>query len=457
MADKSNFILRAGAGCFDRLWAYRRELAPVGLLAVVWVGASWTLPWRAAVAVTAVAAASLLAGLVVGPTRRWLLGWIRCGRTWRQVLAGMTATRAANVHGKLPRVRRVERTAFGERLHLRARPGQSKELLELRVPELRVAAKAMTVRIARDPVRSNRITLDVVRLDPLASVGDVAWEGLGAESLSMWDLVHLGVTETGEPVRVSFVERSLLVGGWPGAGKSTFLRLIAAHAAKSPDAQLVVIDPNRVQFSPWRERALVYAAQDQDDALEALGVVLDELDRRLDILESLPGHPEKITREISEANGLPLMVVMIDEIAYHTAGAPNAEKRARFSSAMRDLVSRCRAAGIIVVVATQRPTDKVVPRDLADLFSMRAAFSVKTPANSDVILGDAMVKNGYNAAEIPLEMRGIGLLLTEGDWPVKFKSARIPSELVGDLARSTVRFRPGGAKPRLHVVGARVA
>src|SRR6185369_2121502 len=101
-----------------------------------------------------------------------------------------------------------------------------------------------------------------VRRDPLAAAANVTWLDHDTEPLSTWDPIHLGVGETGEPIRLSLVERSLLVGGEPGSGKSSLLNLLACHAAKSPDAHLVLIDPNEVQFGPWRDRALHYASDD---------------------------------------------------------------------------------------------------------------------------------------------------------------------------------------------------
>ncbi len=142
------------------------------------------------------------------------------------MLAGFAETRSANPSGRLPRIARVSRTPVGERVHLSVRPGQSAELLDARVEELRAAARCREVRVTRDPNRSHRVLLDVVRRDPLAATADVAWADQDADVLSMWDPVHLGVTESGEQVRLSFVERSLLVGGEPGSGKSTLLNVV---------------------------------------------------------------------------------------------------------------------------------------------------------------------------------------------------------------------------------------
>ena len=63
--------------------------------------------------------------------------------------------------------------------------------------------------------------------------------------LSIWDPVHLGTDEIGQPVRVSLSGRNMLFGGEPGSGKSVGLQLPVAHGALSPDCKLILIDGKR--------------------------------------------------------------------------------------------------------------------------------------------------------------------------------------------------------------------
>lgn len=397
--------------------------------------------WRREAAVVAGVAATAGVPLVIPRTRRLARDLWRSARTRRLMLTGFGETRIANAAGRMPRIARVRAMPFGERVELRMKAGQWADLFEVRAPALAAAMKAASVRIEKDAEAAHRITVDVVRLDPLAKVGDVAWLGLDADELSMWDPIHVGTTEMGTALWLDLLGRHLLAAGLTGSGKSTFLRLIAAHAAKSR-CHMVLIDPNRVQFAPWRARALAYASQEPDKALAALGLVVTEVDRRLDLLESLPGCPEKVTREIAEAYDLPPWILMIDELAYHTSVAGTGAQRALFSTALRDILSRSRAAGMVVVGATQRPTSDVVPTSLSGLFALRLAFNVQSGSNSDVILGEGWVKKGYNAADISINTPGVGLLLAEKSKPEKFKGARIPLEAIADLSVTTVHMKP---------------
>lgn len=437
-------LINLAIGLVRTSWPWRRELTAALILCGAWIGFGQLLSTWWALGATAVATTP---ALTVGPVRRWLWGWLRCSHTRRMVLAGFTATRTANASGRLPRVTRVRTTPVGERVHLAVRPGQSAELLDARVEELRAAVRARDVRITKDPDRSHRVLMDVIRRDPLASTANVSWLGHNTDTLSMWDRVHLGTTETGEPLWLSLVERSLLAGGEPGSGKSSLLNVVATHAAKSPDAHLVLIDPNEVQFGPWRHRALAYASDDPVEALDVLELVRAEIRRRLNLLKTLPGVVRKVTHDIATTHGLPLWVLIIDELAFHTSVVGTPAQRNAFNTAARDIVARCRAAGIIPLMATQRPTSDVVPTSLRDLFSLRCAFRTTTTTSSDVILGDSWARRGYSASDIELTARGVGWLLAEGLTPQRIKAAWISDTTIADLSITTVRRKPTRTPP----------
>lgn len=379
--------------------------------------------------------------LAIPPARRWVAGRMRCGRTRRLIRAGLAATKMINTAGQLPRVWSVAATPVGERVELRGRPGHSAELLELRMEEIRAAAKAITVRINRDPRAANRISVEVVRLDPLADVAKVPWLDQDKPTLSLWDPVHIGTTEMGATLRLPLVGRGVLAGGIMDSGKSSLLNLIVSTAAKSP-APLYLIDPQGVQFGPWRERATMYAQKDPGEALDVLEAVQAEIDRRLAEMERLPGVVRKLTPEVAARLGLHPFVLAIDELAYHTATVGSGAQRDRFAGTARDVVSRGRAAGLIPVMATQRPTQDVVPRALSDLFGVRVAFKTATPENSDILLGNGVAARGYNAAEISLDARGVAYILGPGGTPEKVKVAWVSDDVIDRLSRTTVAFKP---------------
>jgi S-DNA-T family DNA segregation ATPase FtsK/SpoIIIE len=93
-------------------------------------------------------------------------------------------------------------------------------------------------------------------------------------------------------------------------------------------------------------------------------------------------------------------------------------------------VARGRAAGVIVVAATQKPGADVVPTALRDLFGFRLALRCNTPQASDTILGQGWASAGFDASTVPGGQRGVGLLLAEEERPVRLKTFHLSDEQV---------------------------
>src|SRR4051812_42868650 len=72
-------------------------------------------------------------------------------------------------------------------------------------------------------------------------------------TLSIFDPVHIGIDEFGQPTRVPLIERNMLIGGDPGSGKSGLLNAVVAHAALSLDCKLVLLDGKRVELGQWKK------------------------------------------------------------------------------------------------------------------------------------------------------------------------------------------------------------
>lgn len=117
----------------------------------------------------------MLAGLLAWPrSRRWLRGRLACARTRRRILAVLRETRVPDSLDRLPRVRRTTTTPVGERLLLSMRPGQSAEMLAGFLDALRAGARARDVTVSRDPARADRVTVEVIRRDLLATAEPLA-------------------------------------------------------------------------------------------------------------------------------------------------------------------------------------------------------------------------------------------------------------------------------------------
>src|SRR5262245_10039263 len=104
------------------------------------------------------------------------------------------------------------------------------------------------------------------------------------DELSIWRPVHLGIDESGQPVRLDLAERMVLLAGEPGAGKSGALNLIVGHAALSKDCRLVLVDGKQVELGAWRTCADEFVGPDIDRANKILTGLRQEMNERYDAL-----------------------------------------------------------------------------------------------------------------------------------------------------------------------------
>jgi S-DNA-T family DNA segregation ATPase FtsK/SpoIIIE len=252
---------------------------------------------------------------------------------------------------------------------------------------------------------------------------------------SMFDPVHLGQDEYGEPVYVNLAERNMLLGGEPGAGKSSGLNLITAHGALSHDCKLILVDGKQVELGLWQACADAFIGPSLADAIEAFEHFQATMNDRYKTL--LATGRRKITREDGES----IYLIPIDEYAYFSATVGSKPDREKFAGLTRDLVARGRAAGVIIVLATQRPSHQVIDPSMRDLFSYRWAFRCTTDASSDTVLGQGWASEGYTAADIDPLARGVGWLLSETGIPRRIKAAYLTDADIKYLAAYAARLR----------------
>jgi S-DNA-T family DNA segregation ATPase FtsK/SpoIIIE len=252
---------------------------------------------------------------------------------------------------------------------------------------------------------------------------------------SIFDPVHLGTDEFGEPVYVNLAERNMLIGGEPGGGKSSAENLIVAHGALSHDCRLVLVDGNQVQLGPWRHSADMFIGPSLKDATQAFTEFQQIMNTRYQRL--LATGRRKITRH----HGEPVYLVVIDEYAYYSATIGKKQDREDFAALARDLIARGRAAGVILILATQRPSHQIIDPSMRDLFSYRLAFRCTTDSSSDVVLGQGWAGKNYTAAEIDPLARGVAWLLSETGVPRRIKTAWLDDATIKYLAAYAARLR----------------
>jgi hypothetical protein len=421
------------------LWLWRVELAAViaAVLVVRWLLVVVGGPLAGLVLV--VVALSLPLWPVGVRRGVWLvLHRSRVRRDWS--VAARHAGLATH-NDRIPRAVKVVPIPAGDRLRVRIPAGGRTSALAEQAEVIAACLEARELRVVREPDNARYATVTIVRRDPLASAGAVPWPYQAAARLSLWQPIPVGVNEDGEWITVSLFERNVLVGGEPGAGKSVALSLLVAVAALDPDAILITLDGKLVELACWAGVAARTVGVDTDDAIGVLRALQGELDARL------LGLVANRRRKVHPAGGMPLIVVVIDELAHYLNG-PDRRQNAEFANLLRDLVSRGRAVGIIVLAATQKPSTDVIPSAIRDLFGFRWAFRCTTPQASDTVLGQGWASLGCSASSIDAAARGVGLLLHEGGQPVRLRACYLDDEELISLAQRAEALR--GAWPGRH-------
>lgn len=346
---------------------------------------------------------------------------------------------------RTPRIRSLRQAPGGEILVVQMPLSMSTESLVDAGEVLASTLRVKEVRVERLRERADLATVSIMRRDPLGDGVVRAWPLVSAARLSIWDDIAVGVDELGEVVTINLIERNLLIGGEPGSGKSVAQSMITATAALDPACDLYLFDGNRVEFAPWKNCARAFVGPSQSEAADVLDELTLEMHSRYEILEN-----ERL-RKINPTLGLRPYVVLVNELAFYmNTGDSKADKA--LSGKLRLLVAQGRAAGIICVVATQKPSGDTIPTYLRDLISYRWALRCSTPQASDTILGQGWASQGYSAVDVDPMTKGVGYLLAEGGVPRRIKSFYLSDDDLDTLATRGERLRRRGDDPREAVV-----
>jgi energy-coupling factor transporter ATP-binding protein EcfA2 len=193
----------------------------------------------------------------------------------------------------------------------------------------------------------------------------------------------------------------ILVGGESGSGKSTWLNaaLAALMATHTPqELQVAIVDPKEVEFQAYQGVPHLFApvVTEVDDASTLTARLMAELDRRR-VLFSHAGAKNLPRYNQRTDDRLPLVLLIVDEV---TDIALTTGLKSPFYTDLIRLVSKGRAFGLVVILATQNPKAEVLNTLIRGNMSMRLAFRVATAEHSRVILGES------GAQELPRTIRG---------------------------------------------------
>jgi len=420
------------------LWAFGVELT----LFILAPAASWVTLIRflwpvnthghlAAVVVTA----SYVLMWVCPPVRRALVRVLRRAH-WRRRLGGaMRAMDIASMRGRYLPVIGVVSTPAGWTVTVKVPSGACWEDLSKNTERIAPALRVQSVTVRRAREDASTAVLRVHRRDPLHTNEPAPWPG---HSAGVWVPVPVGVDEDGNSVDLAIAYNHVLVGGLPGAGKSVALSCLIAAAATDPTVRLHLFDGKLVELAAWRELADTFVGPEPEAAIRALEGLRVLMEARYNDL--LTAKVRKVTPDLAVRFGWDVHVVVVDELALYVASGDK-QADTRFTGLLRDLVARGRAAGVIVIAATQKPDSTVVPTSLRDLFTLKWALRCATPQASDTILGAGWATQGADAATIDPATPGVGFLLHEGDTPTRLLGFHLADEHIATLVEQAKTAR----------------
>lgn len=201
----------------------------------------------------------------------------------------------------------------------------------------------------------------------------------------------LGKDITGKPIVTSIDSMPhLLVAGATGSGKSVCINTLISSIlfkAKPDEVKLMLIDPKVVELSIYNgiPHLLIPVVTDPKKAASSLNWAVQEMTRRYSIfaknnVRDLSSYNKKANNN-EEMEKLPQIVIIIDELADLMMVA---------ASEVEDYICRlaqmARAAGIHLIIATQRPSVDIITGTIKANIPSRIAFSVSSQADSRTIL-----------------------------------------------------------------------
>lgn len=267
-------------------------------------------------------------------------------------------------------------------------------------------------------------------------------------------LFCMGKDVEGNPVVADITKMPhLLIAGVTGSGKSVFLNSIILSIllrATPLDVKFILIDPKRLELIHYEgiPHLLYRVITDAKEASLALKGVIREMERRYSLLaesgvKNIDAYNRKIETEMEnkEDSRLPYIVVIIDELSdLMIVAARDIE-----DSIVR-LAQMARAAGIHLVVATQRPSVDVITGIIKANFPARISFQVASKIDSRTILdhsgAENLLGNGdmlFNPPGTSRLIRIHGVYVSEGEISriAEFWRTQCPPQYMENLIEET--------------------
>ncbi len=237
----------------------------------------------------------------------------------------------------------------------------------------------------------------------------------------------LGVDVAGKPVYMDIAKMPhMLVAGATGQGKSVCINSIIVsilYKATPDEVKFILIDPKKVEFVPYNglPHLLVPVVTDPKKAAGSLQWAVGEMERRYQLMETLGVRDihnfNMKTKDDPTYEFIPQVVIIIDELADLMMTAPD-----QVEDSICRLAQKARAAGMHLILGTQRPSVDVVTGLIKANIPSRIACKTTSQVDSRTILdmvgAEKLIGRGdmlYSPVGTPKPMRVQGSFVHEDD------------------------------------------
>ena len=275
----------------------------------------------------------------------------------------------------------------------------------------------------------------------------------------------LGADVAGKPMYFNIAKMPhLLIAGATGMGKSVCINSIIVsllYKARPDEVKLILIDPKKVEFNIYKDIPHLYApiVSEPTKAAGALASAVAEMERRFELIEEVGVRDiynyNAVTKDDPDREFMPQMVIIIDELADLMMTAADSVE-----SSICRLAQKARAAGIHIIIGTQRPSVDVITGLIKANVPSRIAFTVASQVDSRTIIDIAGAEKLIGRGDMlfapvgsakPMRVQGAFVSESEVEKIVEFikannRSAKYNDEFMSRIEEEAAKCAAGGKK-----------
>jgi S-DNA-T family DNA segregation ATPase FtsK/SpoIIIE len=238
----------------------------------------------------------------------------------------------------------------------------------------------------------------------------------------------------------------LLVAGGTGSGKSVFINSLIMsliYRLGPQDLRMILVDPKMLELNAFEglPHLITNVITDHGVAFNALNWAVEEMERRYRLMADAGSKNIDSFNEKKRSQKLPFIVIVVDELADIMLSGGEAVELA-----ITRLAQKARAAGIHLVIATQRPSTNVVTGLIKANMPSRLSFKVPSAVDSRTVLDSSGAESLMGRGDSLMTMPGIPLRRLHGCFISEEELHRVVKSVKGTKDYSKYYIDFGGAK-----------